>query len=124
VTAALPPAERIALLRAALPPAGWRLDPAREQEIRDLYAELGASTSAAAIGPYSALGDLLAEVARLRTELADARAAGMRDAAAMLRRHCPKHDVHGGAETFMSCHCPGADAIDRDADTAARATTS
>jgi hypothetical protein len=59
-----------------------------------------------------------AENARLRAELAEARAAGMREAAAMLRRHCPKHDVHGGAETFMSCHCPGADAIDRDTDAA------
>lgn len=56
-----------------------------------------------------------------------ARAAGMRDAAAMLRRHCPKHDVHSGrADTaFMSCHCPGADEIDRDANAlAARTPTS
>ncbi|MFI6117446.1 hypothetical protein [Kitasatospora sp. NPDC051164] len=104
------------------PSAGWWLDPAREQEIRDQYAELGASTSLAAIGPYSALGDLLAEVARLRTERDEARAAGMRDAAAMLRRYCPDH---GDADTsFMACHCPAAHEIDRDADNVAHATTS
>lgn len=53
----------------ATPPAGWSLDPAREQEIRELYAEFGASTSIAAVGPYSALDDLLAEITRLRDEL-------------------------------------------------------
>jgi hypothetical protein len=52
-----------------------------------------------------------------------ARAAGMRDAAAMLRRYCPKHDVHGGAETFMSCHCAAADQIDRDAAALSATTT-
>ncbi|MFJ3793827.1 hypothetical protein [Kitasatospora sp. NPDC090091] len=68
-----------------------------------------------------------AENARLRTELADARATGMRDAAAMLRRHCPKHDALSGraSTAFMTCHCPGADAIDHDADNlAARTPTS
>jgi hypothetical protein len=35
------------------------------------------------------------------------------DAAAMLRAYCPDH---GTADTaFMDCHCPAADAIDRDA---------
>jgi hypothetical protein len=63
-----------------------------------------------------------AVLAEVEPELAAARAAGMRDAAAMLRRYCP---AHGDADTsFMACHCPAAHEIDRDADTAARATTS
>jgi hypothetical protein len=44
---------------------------------------------------------------------ADARALGMREAAAMLRAYCPEH---GDKDTgFMDCHCPAADEIDRDA---------
>ena len=60
------------------PPPGWHLDSAREQEIRDQYAELGASTSLGAVGPYSALGDLLVEITRLRAEL-DERTADIAD---------------------------------------------
>ncbi|MFI9331944.1 hypothetical protein ACIGZJ_30935 [Kitasatospora sp. NPDC052868] len=66
-----------------------------------------------------------AENTRLRAELDAARAAGMREGAAMLRRHCPKHDVHADGGSFISCHCPAADEIDRDADAlAARTPTS
>lgn len=52
-------------------------------------------------------------VERLERELATARAVGMREAAAMLRRYCP---THGAEDTcLMDCHCVGADEIDRDA---------
>jgi hypothetical protein len=52
---------------------------------------------------------------RLRTELASARAAGMREAAAMLRRYCPDHGPDDAVTASMDCHCEGADEIDRDA---------
>jgi len=43
------------------------------------------------------------------------RAAGMREAAAMLRRYCPNHGPDDVDTAFMDCHCAGADEIDRDA---------
>jgi hypothetical protein len=65
-----------------------------------------------------------AENTRLRAELDAAQAAGMTKAATMLRRHCPHHSA-GTYGTFLDCHCPAADEIDRDADAlAARTPTS
>jgi hypothetical protein len=61
-----------------------------------------------------------AENTRLRAELADARAVGMREAATMLRHYCPNH---GDADTcLISCHCPAADEIERDANALAVST--
>jgi hypothetical protein len=67
----------------------------------------------------------LAEEDRLRAELGVARAAGMREAAAMLRRFCPNHGDQTLATAFPACHCPAADEINRDANAlAARTPTS
>jgi hypothetical protein len=51
----------------------------------------------------------------VQPELDAAQATGMQKASAMLRRHCPDHSA-GTYGTFMACHCPAADEIDRDAD--------
>lgn len=65
--------------------------------------------------PLGAQGvrDLAAMANGRAEELATARAVGMREAAAMLRKYCP---THGAEDTcLMDCHCAGADEIDRDA---------
>ena len=41
----------------------------------------------------------------------------------MLRKYCPKHDVMGGVQAFMSCHCPAADVIDATATAVSAPTT-
>lgn len=71
-----------------------------------------------ACGTLTVLGGHRAHVGREASLLARGyydvgHEAGMREAAAMLRAYCPDH---GTAETsFMSCHCPAADEIERDA---------
>jgi len=54
-------------------------------------------------------------VAVAQPEIGQAHAAGMREAAAMLRRYCPNHGPDDVDTAFMDCHCAGADEIDRDA---------
>lgn len=51
------------------------------------------------------------------------RAAGMREAAAMLRHFCPDHgDVRDG-DAFMTCQCAAAEALERDAAAVSATTT-
>ncbi|MET9521456.1 hypothetical protein [Streptomyces coeruleorubidus] len=61
--------------------AAQALTAEREAEIREWRDELGARKDFAAIGPYCALHDSLAEIDRLRTELKRARAEALREAA-------------------------------------------
>lgn len=93
------------------PPAGWSLDPVREQQVREWAAKLGASTSADSIGPYSALCDALAEIDRLRAELEQAQQQTATRIATEIRQYCPDH---GEADTCrIDCHCEIADEITR-----------
>lgn len=85
-------------------------------QLRTELARVNDALRAAGIEhPLGAQGvrDLAAMANGRAEELATARAVGMREAAAMLRRYCP---THGTEDTcLMDCHCEGADEIDRDA---------
>lgn len=90
-----------------------------EAEAGQLRAELArvndALRAAGIEHPHGAAGvrDLAAMANGRAEELATARAAALREAAAMLRKYCP---THGAEDTcLMDCHCAGADEINRDA---------
>lgn len=68
------------------------LSPQREAEIREWRDELGARKDFAAVGPYTALHDALAEIDRLRSELS-----GRQEDIAFLER-ATLPDLHRGIE--------------------------
>lgn len=92
-------------------------------DMEQLLAEvdrLRAELTAAGAQIHRIAAQSVAEDDRLRAERDQARADGMREAAAMLRRYCPDHG--GLDEAFIGCHCPAAVEIERDANAlAARA---
>jgi hypothetical protein len=98
--------------------------PALRQQIAAALSEAGAFCGECGFEPGETGCPDCVRVRELYTEalldvvqplLDQQRAAGMREAAAMLRRYCPNHGPDDVDTAFMDCHCAGADEIDRDA---------
>ncbi|WP_354643928.1 hypothetical protein [Kitasatospora camelliae] len=104
-------------LRAELDRTRAELDRLRQERAANRSAPGSAGERIEAIAFDLATGSRVVPPDELYAAIAahrdDCRAAGMREAAAMLRRYCPTHST---ADTcLMDCHCAGADEIDRDA---------